>query len=92
MEWTPRFLCGLVTCINGIFQKKFGKNRSILPSGLAKRKFRCIYGVATTNYRAPRMSEMACFAEGIKFIFQISVLISKCLNLGAFSQPKWIQE
>ena len=23
-------------------------------------------------------SEMACFAEGIKFIFQISVLISKC--------------
>ena len=23
-------------------------------------------------------SEMACFAKGIKFIFQISVLISKC--------------
>ena len=23
-------------------------------------------------------SEMACFAEGVKFIFQISVLISKC--------------
>ena len=25
---------------------------------------------------------MACFAKGIKFIFQISVLISKCPNLG----------
>jgi hypothetical protein len=49
MEWSPNFFCGLVTCINGIFKKNIGKNWSILPSALAKRKFQCIYGVATTN-------------------------------------------
>ena len=49
MEWSQKKFCGLVTCINGIFLKKIGKNRSILPSALAKRKFRSVYGVATTN-------------------------------------------
>ena len=33
-------------------------------------------------------SEMACFAEGVKFIFQISVLISKCQLWGVIIMKK----
>ena len=48
-ELPKLFTCGTVTCIISIFLKKIGKNRSALPSALAKRIFRRLYGVATTN-------------------------------------------
>ena len=45
----PIFLYGLVTYMTGIFLKKIGQNRSVLPSAVLKRIYTRLCGVATTN-------------------------------------------
>ena len=48
-EIVPFFLYGLVTYMTGIFLKKIGQNRSVLPSAVPKRIYPRLCGVATTN-------------------------------------------
>ena len=48
-EIVPFFLYGLVTYMTGIFLKKIGQNRSVLPSAVPKRIYTRLCGVATTN-------------------------------------------
>ena len=48
-EIVPFFLYGLVTYMTGIFLKKIGQNRSVLPSAVLKRIYTRLCGVATTN-------------------------------------------